>query len=223
MKKIVFAVIGLALLASCSVKSNEEKARELIEPQIKASLIKPETYEFAKLQLDSSFSNSVTSPETFMFLIKISKLYNEYKKNMSDAESAESSMSIYAPSFGYQSEHDKIQQKKYKAEMEKAQRKATRVKEEILDTYKKNKELIMSAQSQSPKSEFIGWAAEIAYRAETAGGLKIMSESLFFLNKDFTEITYSLSEDDMKDVNPEIIDELSYEFEEELQELFLEQ
>lgn len=221
MKKFVFAVIGLALLASCSVKSSEEKARELIEPQIKASLIKPESYEFAKLQLDSCFSNSETRPEVFMFLIKTSKLYNEYKKNMSDAESAESSMSIYAPSYGYQTEYDIVMQKKYKADLEKAQRKAATAKEKILDLYKSNKELIMNVQS--PEGEFIGWTAAIAYRAETAGGLKIMSESLFFLNKDLTEITNSLTEDDMKDVNPDIFQEISYEFENELQELFLEQ
>ena len=111
-------------------------------------------------------------------------------------------------------------QKKYKADLEKAQRKAASAKEKILDLYKSNKELIMN---ESQEGEFIGWAADIAYRAETAGGLKIMNESLFFLNKDFTEITYSLSEDDMIGVNPDIFQELSYEFENELQNLFLEQ
>lgn len=220
MKKIVFAVIGLTLLASCSVKSNEEKALELIEPQIKASLIKPESYELAKLQLDSSFSNSGTSPETFIFLTKINKLYNEYKEHMRDVELAESALSIFASSYGYQSEYEKQQQRKYKADLEKAQRKAASAKEKILDLYKSNKELIMN---ESQEGEFIGWAADIAYRAETAGGLKIMNESLFFLNKDFTEITYSISEDDMIGVNPDIFQELSFEFENELQELFLEQ
>ncbi len=220
MKKYVFAVFCLALLASCSVKSNEEKALELIEPQIKASLIKPESYELAKLQLDSSFSNSGTSPENFIFLTKISKLYNEYKEHMRDVELAESYLSIFASSYGYQSEYEKQQQRKYKADLEKAQRKAASAKEKILDLYKSNKELIMN---ESQEGEFIGWAADIAYRAETAGGLKIMNESLFFLNKDFTEITYSLSEDDMIGVNPDIFQELSFEFENELQELFLEQ
>lgn len=221
MKKFVFAFISLALLASCSVKSNEEKARELIEPQIKASLIKPESYEFAKLQLDSCFSNSETRPEFLIFLIEISQLYNDYKNHMSDAESAETSMSIFAPSYGYQSEYGKQQQRKYKADLEKAQRKATRAKEKILDLYKSNKELIMSIQSL--EGEFIGWTAAIAYRAETAGGLKVMSESLFFLNKDMTEITHSFSKEDMTDLNRENIQELNYEFEKELQELFLEQ
>ena len=42
MKKSLFTIIVLALLASCSVKTNEEKARELIEPELKANMIKPE-------------------------------------------------------------------------------------------------------------------------------------------------------------------------------------
>lgn len=46
-------MMSFALLASCSVKTNEEKARELIEPEVKANLIKPESYEFGKLQLYS--------------------------------------------------------------------------------------------------------------------------------------------------------------------------
>ena len=58
MKKVFFAITSLVLLVSCSVKTNEEKARELIEPQVKSNLIKPESYEFAQMQLDSCFSDS---------------------------------------------------------------------------------------------------------------------------------------------------------------------
>lgn len=53
MKKGLFAIISLVLLVSCSVKTNEEKARELIEPEIKSHLIKPESYEFAQKQLEA--------------------------------------------------------------------------------------------------------------------------------------------------------------------------
>lgn len=217
MKKLILAFVGLALLASCSVKSNEEKARKLIEPQIKASLIKPESYEFAKLQLDSCFSNSSLRPDAFNLMFELSELYNEYKNHLLEAEMAESNMTIYAPSYGYQSEHDKLQQKKYKADMEKAQRRASAAKEKLLYTFKDNMDLFMSLQS--PDREFIGWAAIIDYRVETAGGLKTMSESLFFLNKDLTEITYSISEEKLRSTNPDDIQDIMYEFEEELKEL----
>ena len=50
MKKCLFVTLSFLLLASCSVKTNEEKAREIIEPEVKSSLIIPESYEFAQLQ-----------------------------------------------------------------------------------------------------------------------------------------------------------------------------
>ena len=128
-------------------------------------------------------------------------------------------MTIYAPSYGYQDAHSKLQQKKYKEKMEKAQRKAVAVKEQILQSFKDNMELLMSMES--PKREFVGWTAIFDYRAETAGGLKIMGQSLYFLNKDLTEITHSFSDEEMRDVDPDKIQDIYYDFEKELQEVFL--
>ena len=217
MKKILFA-ISLVLLASCSVKTNEEKARELIEAQVKSSLIKPESYEFAQIQLDSCFSDSQQNPEVIAFAMKVANLFNEYKDYTSDAERAESSMTIYAPSYGYQDAHSKQQQKKYKAEMEKARRKAADTKEQIIQLYRDNKKLFTAFQSG--KHEFIGWMAVFGYRAETAGGMKTMGEGLFYLNKDLTEITNRFTEDDMRDMQSADLDDLKYEFEDELKDIF---
>ncbi len=218
MKKIFLSIIGITLLAACSVKSNEEKVRELIEPKIKANLIKPDSYEFGSLQLDSCFSDdSQYNPEAVALGIKVAKLFIDYKEYKSDAENAESSMSIYAPSYGYQSEHDKQQQKKYRAEMEKAQRKADAAKEQIIQIYKNNSKLF--EQLASGKHEFIGWMAAFGYRAETAGGLKTMGVALYYLNKDLTEITHQFSEDDMRLVQEAGLEDLQYEFEDELSKL----
>lgn len=218
MRKVLFAVTSLVLLASCSVKTNEEKARELIEPDVKANLIKPESYEFAQIKLDSCFSNSQYNPKALAFAMEVAKLYREYKEYASDAERAESSMTIYAPSFGYQSAHDKQQQKKYKAEMEKAQRKAADTKEQIIQLYKDNKDLLIGMESG--KHEFIAWAVTFSYRAETAGGLKTMGGALYFLNKDMSEIVQRFTEDDMKDMQTEDMQDIKYDFEDELKEIF---
>lgn len=218
MKKVLLKTISLALLVSCSVKTNEEKARELIEPQVKSSLIKPESYEFAQIQLDSCFSDSQHNPEAIVFALKVAKLFDEYKGYMSDAERAESSMTIYAPSYGYQDAHSKQQQKKYKAEMEKAQRKAAAAKDQIIQLYRDNKKLFTAFQSG--KHEFIGWMTVYGYRAETAGGMKTMGEGLFYLNKDLTEITNHFTEEDMRDMQSADLDDLKYEFEEELKDIF---
>lgn len=218
MRNALFLMSSLVLLASCSVKTNEEKAHELIEPQVKSSLIKPESYEFAQMQLDSCFSDSQQNPEVIAFALKVAKLFNEYKDYTSDAERAESSMTIYAPSYGYQSAHDKQQQKKYKAEMEKARRKAADTKEQIIQLYRDNKKLFTAFQSG--KHEFIGWMAVFGYRAETAGGMKTMGEGLFYLNKDLSEITARFTKEDMIEMESADLDDLKYEFEDELKDVF---
>ena len=218
MRNALFLMSSLVLLASCSVKTNEEKARELIEPQVKSSLIKPESYEFAQMQLDSCFSDSQQNPEVIAFALKVAKLFNEYKGYASDAERAESSMTIYAPSYGYQSAHSAQQQKKYKAEMEKARRKAADTKDQIIQLYKDNKALFTAFQSG--KHEFIGWMAVFGYRAETAGGMKTMGEGLFYLNKDLSEITARFTKEDMIEMESADLDDLKYEFEDELKYVF---
>jgi len=217
--KYIFTLVSLVLLASCSVKTNEEKARELIEPQVKANLIKPESYEFSQIQLDSCFSdNHERNADVIELALKVAKLYDEYKGYVSDAERAESSMTIYAPSYGYQSAHSAQQQKKYKAEMERAQRKATAIKEQILQLYRDYKQFVMSFEYG--KHEFTGWAASFGYRAETAGGMKIMGSDLFFLNKDLTEITHCFTEKDLIPLQSADLEDLKYDFEEELKEIF---
>ena len=218
MKKLIFTVIAFALLTACSTKTNDEKARELIEPEVKANLIKPESYEFAQMRLDSCFSDSQQNPNVIAFALEVAKLFNEYNGYTSDAERAESSMTIYAPSYGYQSAHDKQQQKKYKSEMVKAKRKAADTKEKIIQLYKGNKKMFEAFKSG--KHEFIGWMAIFGYRAETAGGMKTMGEDLFYLNKDLTEITNRFTKEDMIEMESANLDDLKYEFEDELKDIF---
>ena len=128
-------------------------------------------------------------------------------------------MTIYAPSYGYQSAHDKQQQKKYKAEMEKAQRKAADTKAQIIQLYKDNKNLLVGMESGG-NHEFIAWAVTFGYRAETAGGLKTMGGALYYLNKDMTEIIQRFTDDDMTDMQSEDLQDIKYEFEDELKEIF---
>ncbi len=219
MRKILVVIFSSVFFISCSFKTNEEKALELIEPDIKANLIKPDSYEFAQIQMDSCFSDDVErNPEAIVFGLKVAKLYREYKEYASDAEMAESSMSIYAPSYGLQSAYSKQQQKKYKAEMEKAQRKATNAKEQIIQLFKDNKQLLTNAELG--RHEFIAWIVSFNYRAEAAGGLKTMSGVLYYLNKDLTKITHRFSVDELDDLQVEDLDDLKYEFEDELKGLF---
>lgn len=219
MRNLLFSVIGLALLASCSVKMNEEKARELIVPDVKEHLIKPEKFEIAEFRLDSCFSDQPQNPGMFKFALDLNKIYREYKEYTEEAERAESYMAIYDDSY-YQSAHEKLRENKYRSEMEKAQRKASAAKDKILQLYKDNKQLFVDAYSG--KHEFIGWVATFSFRTETAGGHDTMGGAMYFLDKDLTKIIYHLSEDDFKDldVGKSNLEDVKYEFEEELREIF---
>ena len=214
MKKCLFVTLSFLLLASCSVKTNEEKAREIIEPEVKSSLIIPESYEFAQLQLDSCFSDSKQNPKKIEIALKMAKMINDYKRFTYDAESAESSMAIYAPSYGDQSAFEKQQYKKYKTEIEKAKRKASNMKDLILKTFVEYKD--MFGAYESGKHEFIGGRADISYRAETAGGLKTMGHVLFFLDKDLTKGTYRFDDEEMNSVSYSNFEDFLYELEEDM-------
>lgn len=218
MRNVLFSVIGLALLASCSVKTNEEKARELIVPDVKEHLIKPEKFEIAEFRLDSCFSDQPQNPDIIRFGSELNKIYREYKEYTEEAERAESYMTIYEDSYGYQSAHSKLQENKYRTEMEKAQRKASTAKDKILQLYKDNKQLLVDANSG--KHEFIGWSVVFSFRTQTAGGHDTMGGAVYFLNKDLTKIIHHLSEDDLKDLDKNNIEDIKYEFEEELREIF---
>lgn len=219
MRKIFIIATCITILASCSSKTNEQKARELIEPDIKSHLINPESYEFAEMKLDSCFSDDIARNADFTtFALKVVKLYKEYKKYMSDAENAESAMNVYAPSYEYQSALFKQQLKKYKAEMEKSKRKAAIVKEKILQMYKDNEKMFLAVKDG--KHEFVGWAASISFRVETAGGLKTMGGILYFLNKDLTKITAQFTEEDFEDLEDSSIEDVNYEFEDDLRKMF---
>lgn len=96
------------------------------------------------MRLDSCFSDSQQNPNVVAFAWEVAKLFNEYNGYTSDAERAESSMTIYAPSYGYQSAHDKQQQKKYKSEMVKAKRKAADTKEKNNTAIQRQQENVWS-------------------------------------------------------------------------------
>ena len=216
MKKIFLLSISIALMASCSVKTNEEKARELIEPELKANLINPESYEFAKLQLDRCYSDDVQrSPLIILFSLKAAKLYNEYKGYVEEVDNAKSASDFYSSTGSSMFKQDAA---KNKANLEKAQRKADDAKQKILQLYKDNKTMFESFKNR--KHELAGWAATLAYRAETAGGMKTMGTILYFLDKDFKEIVACITEEDQELLHSADPNELKYEFEEEFKEIF---
>ncbi len=212
MRKVFFAITCLVLMASCT-RTNEEKARELIEPEVKATLIRPDSYEFANIRLDSCFADSENNPEYLAFALNAARLFKEYKKYMSEVEEAEGKMSINAGFSGPQDAYPARQYRRYKAEMEKAQRRADAIREQILSLSSAIKSQLLASP---PRHEFIGWMAIIIYRVESAGGIKTIIESTFFLNNDLTEITGHLSRQDLDELQSVNISDFEEEFGDEI-------
>lgn len=221
MKKIALTLVAATafVLGSCDTMTPEEKAQKLIEEDVKACLIKPETYEFASIQLDSCFSdNQQFNEKSFLFGMEIAKLYKDYKDKQREMEWAERAMAIYNIGGYYVSEYTKIEYKKAKESYDKAQRMLESAKGKILQLYEDNTDLFEALNGG--KHEFTGWVAQFSYRAETAGGMKRMGQSLYFFDKDLTKITSKFTSDELAELNPEMLNDINYEFADDIQTIF---
>lgn len=220
MKKILFILsFASILLASCSAPdpTPEEKAKNLMEQLTQNNLVKPDSYEFIDMKFDSCFYGSQVSPEVFQFVIELGKLYSKYEEFKRKADNAETNLAIFAPSpYGYDSAFEKQQRKQYKEEFDKANRKKEDSKEKILQLYKNNAELLQAVAVGG--GEFTGFYGILQYRAETNGGYTRPGENLFFFDKTVTNVVAAYNGDELQDLS--ILEDINYEFEAELSQLF---
>lgn len=191
MKKI-FLLIGLfvSFFISCS-QSPEQKADALIKDAVKKTLYKPETYKPVETKVDSAFA-PFDDPEFFQVLADYGNLYLAYQEIELKAKNAKSSMAIY--SGPYQSEFGKNQYQEakgeydeYSAQMENMQAKGEKLMQKI---------------DKMAKSErrFIGYKAIHNFRADNNAGQTLIGNTVFYIDKDFKEITYSLELEEYNEV-----------------------
>ncbi len=221
MKNILLSSLVALMLFSCSAPSNEQKAQRLIEKDLKESLYNPKTYKFVGISLDSCFSDDLEkNPQIFTKAIEVSNLYKEYKLLIDEAEEAEGSMTIYAPSHGRQRAFSKHQYEKYKKEFDLASRKANDKKQLIINKLKENRELLKEIAGLG--HEHSGWMATFAYSAENALEVPVTTHVIYFLDKDFNTIIDYFSERDTEILQDEDVVDAQYELSEEIQAIFAE-
>lgn len=191
MKKVVF-VIGLfiSVFISCS-KSPEQKADALIKDALKKSLYKPETYKPVETKVDSAFA-PYEDPEFLKLLSDYGILNMKYQEVEMNAKTAKTTMAIH--SGPYHSEFDKNQYQdakeeydKCKAEMERMQAKGDKLLQEI-DKFAK------------AERRFVGYKAFHNYRADNNAGQTLIGNTVFFIDKDFKEITFSMTLEEYNEV-----------------------
>jgi hypothetical protein len=186
----LFAVIVLA----CS-QSQEQKAEALIKEDLKKSLYKPETYKPVDTKVDSAFA-PYDDPTFFEELAELGKINSEYEDLESKAKHAKSSMSIW--SGPYQTSFGKNEYQEAKAEYDEANTKIEKLKKKGRKQYEKVVNMLHGNKT------FIGYMAVHNYRADNNAGNTMIGNTIFFIDKNFKEITYSMEVEEYNQVQETI-------------------
>lgn len=168
MKKIILLVCAITALCSCE-KSNEEKARELIESQLKANMNDWSSYEFVEISgVDSVFTAFMDSDEgkdTQKQLSKLTSKIIEYEVN-----------SKYPILYGER----------------------TQTMKDSIPILKQMEDSLQNAyntKEKEYKGDFTGYRTTFKFRGNNSLGAKIISSSIYFFNPEITEITDQISLD----------------------------
>ena len=188
----------LALFAFIAVacgQSQEQKAEALIKESLKKSLYKPETYKPVETKVDSAFA-PYDDPAFFEEIAKFGKMNSEYVDLEEKAKHAKSSMSIW--SGPYQSSFGKNQYQEAKEEYDEANAKIEKLKVKAIKQYEKVANMLQG------NHKFIGYKAVHNYRADNNAGNTLIGNTIFFIDKNFEEVTYSMEVEEYNKVQEAI-------------------
>lgn len=203
MKKLFYLLLFTSVFVACT-QSPEQKAEVLIKESLKKYLYKPETYKPVDTRVDSAFAPS-DNPALFEELKELGKLNSEYEELEEKVKDSQRTMSIYSGS--YMTEFDKNQYREAKSDYEDANAKIEKLREKGEKQYEKVIKMIKS------NSNFIGYKATHNYRADNNAGNTLIGNDIFFIDKDFKEITYEISVEEYNQAQ-EAIKQLLEEYEE---------
>ena len=204
MKKIFYLALVAIVMVACG-QSQEQKAEYLIKESLKKSLYKPETYKPVETIVDSAFA-PYDDPAFFEELAKLGKMNSEYEELESKAKHAKSSMAIW--SGPYMSAYGRNEYQEAKSDYEEANAKLEKLKT------KGRKQFEKIANMLQVSNKFIGYKAVHNYRADNNAGNTLIGNTIFFIDKNFEEITYSMEVDEYNQVQ-EAISSFKEQIEEE--------
>ena len=204
MKKIFYLALVAIVMVACG-QSLEQKAEYLIKESLKKSLYKPETYKPVETKVDSAFA-PYDDPAFFEELAELGKMNSEYEELESKAKHAKSSMAIW--SGPYMSDYGRNEYQEAKSDYEEANAKLEKLKT------KGRKQFEKIANMLQVSNKFIGYKAVHNYRADNNAGNTLIGNTIFFIDKNFEEITYSMEVDEYNQVQ-EAISSFKEQIEEE--------
>ena len=204
MKKIFYFALLAIVMVACG-QSQEQKAEYLIKESLKKSLYKPATYKPVETKVDSAFA-PYDDPAFFEELAELGKMNSEYEELESKAKHAKSSMAIW--SGPYMSAYGRNEYQEAKSDYEEANAKLEKLKT------KGRKQFEKIANMLQVSNKFIGFKAVHNYRADNNAGNTLIGNTIFFIDKNFEEITYSMEVDEYNQVQ-EAISSFKEQIEEE--------
>ena len=204
MKKIFYLALVAIVMVACG-QSQEQKAEYLIKESLKKSLYKPETYKPVETKVDSAFA-PYDDPTFFEELAELDKMNFEYEELEAKAKHAKSSMAIW--SGPYMSAYGRNEYQEAKSDYEEANAKLEKLKT------KGRKQFEKIANMLQVSNKFIGFKAVHNYRADNNAGNTLIGNTIFFIDKNFEEITYSMEVDEYNQVQ-EAISSFKEQIEEE--------
>ena len=203
MKKIFYLALVAIVMVACG-QSQEQKAEALIKESLKKSLYKPETYKPVETKVDSAFA-PYDDPAFFEELAELGKMTSEYADLEEKAKHAKSSMSIW--SGPYQTSFGRNQYQESKEEYDEANAKIEKLNTKGRKQYEKVANMLQGNR------KFIGYKAIHNYRADNNAGNTLIGNTIFFIDKNFEEVTYSMEVEEYNQVQ-EAIEQLQEQLEE---------
>ncbi len=190
MKKFIYLSFLTLVLVACS-QSQEQKAEVLIKESLKKSLYKPETYKPVETKVDSAFA-PYDDPAFFEELTELGKMNSEYEELEEKAKRAKSSMAIW--SGPYQTAFGRNEYQEAKEEYDEANVQIEKLKTKGKKQYEKVVSMLQSER------KFIGYKALHNYRADNNAGSTLIGNTFFFIDENFTEVRYSMEEEEYEQV-----------------------
>ena len=203
MKKTIYFAIVAVIMVACG-QSQEQKAEALIKESLKKSLYKPETYKPVETKVDSAFA-PYDDPAFFEELTELGKMNSEFVELEEKAKHAKSSMAIW--SGPYQTSYGRNEYQEAKEEYDEANAKMEKLKTKGRKQYEKVAKMLQESR------KFIGFKAVHNYRADNNAGNTLIGNTIFFIDKDFEEVTYSM---DLEEYNH--VQEVISQFKEQIEE-----
>ena len=155
-------------------------------------------------KVDSAFA-PYDDPAFFEELAELGKMNSEYADLEEKAKHAKSSMSIW--SGPYQTSFGRNQYQEAKEEYDEANAKIEKLKTKGRKQYEKVANMLQGNR------KFIGYKAIHNYRADNNAGNTLIGNTIFFIDKNFEEVTYSMEVEEYNQVQ-EAIEQLQEQLEE---------